>query len=86
MPTEAPHTPRFRRRAAAQFLSDHGYPTAPATLAKYACTGGGPKFFSWGRIPLYEAQELLAWAEGRLAAARRTTSEPRIIQRGGSRL
>ena len=86
MSTEAARSPRFRRRAAAQFLSEHGYPTAHATLAKLASIGGGPPFRSWGRIPLYDAQELLAWAEGRLAAARRTTSEPRIIQRGGSRL
>jgi hypothetical protein len=81
MSTEAAHTPRFRRRAAAQFLSDHGYPTAHSTLAKLASVGGGPPFRSWGRIPLYDAQELLAWAESRLAAARRTTSEPRIIRR-----
>jgi len=85
MSTEAAPPRRHRRRETAQFLSERGYTTASSTLAKYASVGGGPPFVSWGRIPLYEEPDLMAWAEGRLARKRRTTSEPRIIQRAGSR-
>ena len=86
MSIEAAGPRRFRRREAAQFLTDLGYITASSTLAKYASVGGGPRFRSWGRIPLYDEPDLLEWAEGRLAAARRTTSEPRMIRREGSGL
>jgi len=37
--------------------------TAPATLAKLACIGGGPNFESFGRKPLYREADLLAWAK-----------------------
>ena len=40
------------RGEAAAFLTDKGYRTAPATLAKLACLGGGPIFRSFGRRPL----------------------------------
>jgi len=63
------------RKQAAQFLTDRGYRTAPATFAKLACLGGGPVFRSWGRKPLYLAADLVAWAEGRTSAPRRSTSE-----------
>jgi len=39
---------RLDRKEAAQFLTAHGYRTAPATLAKLACIGGGPAFESFG--------------------------------------
>jgi hypothetical protein len=32
---------RLGRKEAAQFLTERGYRTAPATLAKLACIGGG---------------------------------------------
>jgi hypothetical protein len=63
------------RKQAAQLLTDHGYRTAPATLAKLACIGGGPVFRSWGRKPLYLATDLIAWAEARTSGPRRSTSE-----------
>ena len=63
------------RKEAAEFLSSHGYRTAPATLAKLACLGGGPVFRSWGRKPLYLAADLIAWAEARTSGPRRSTSE-----------
>ena len=43
---------RLDRRQAAAFLTVRGYRTAPATLAKLACIGGGPTFESFGRKPL----------------------------------
>jgi hypothetical protein len=51
---------RLSRKEAAHFLTDLGYRTAPATLAKLACLGGGPVFRSFGRKPLYRAADLLA--------------------------
>jgi hypothetical protein len=64
------------RKEAAQFLTSRGYRTAPATLAKLACIGGGPVFRSFGRKPLYLPADLLGWAEARTTAPRHSTSEP----------
>ena len=65
----------LRRQALAKALTDAGFPTAPATLASKASRGGGPPFRSYGRIPLYRWGDALEWAENRLSAPRRSTSE-----------
>ena len=67
---------RLDRKLAAQFLTDLGYKTAPATLAKLACIGGGPTFVSFSRRPLYREADLLAWAQSRTTGPRRSTSDP----------
>jgi len=67
---------RLDRKQAAQFLTERGYRTAPATLAKLACIGGGPTFESFGRRPLYRETNLLAWAHARTTGPRRSTSDP----------
>jgi hypothetical protein len=67
---------KLGRKDAAQFLTDLGYKTAPATLAKLACLGGGPPFSSFGRRPLYREADLLGWAQGRTTGLRRSTSDP----------
>jgi len=67
---------RLDRKEAAAFLTSHGYRTAPATLAKLACVGGGPPFESFGRRPLYRETELLKWAQARSTEPRRSTSDP----------
>src|ERR1700739_4312057 len=67
---------RLDRRQAAAFLTARGYRTAPATLAKLACIGGGPTFESFGRKPLYREAELLAWAKAKTTGPRRSTSDP----------
>lgn len=64
------------RKEAAQFLTSRGFKTAPATLAKLACLGGGPTFKSWGRRPLYREADLLAWAQARTTEPRQSTSDP----------
>jgi hypothetical protein len=64
------------RKDAAQLLTERGYKTAPATLAKLACIGGGPPFESWGRRPLYREADLLAWARARSTGLRQSTSDP----------
>jgi hypothetical protein len=65
----------LRRAATAEALTEAGYPTSPATLATMAVRGGGPVHRCYGRIPLYRWGDALAWAESRMSAPRRTTSE-----------
>ena len=67
---------RLGRKQASEFLTERGYKTAPATLAKLACVGGGPTFESFGRRPLYREADLLAWAQARTTGPRRSTSDP----------
>ncbi len=70
----APDT-RFRRDKAAEALCAAGFPTSKATLATLATRGGGPAYRRFGRTPLYQWSDLLAWAEGKLSAPQRSTSE-----------
>jgi hypothetical protein len=72
-----PHDPNklMRRQPFAQALTEEGYPTSPATLATMATRGGGPPYELYGRIPLYRWGPGLKWAESRLSAPRRSTSE-----------
>jgi hypothetical protein len=65
----------LRRTLLAAALTQLGYPLAPATLATMATRGGGPPFQLFGRIPLYRWGAALAWAQSRLSAPRRNTSE-----------
>jgi hypothetical protein len=77
MATSIPENPDMllRRRATADALTESGYPTAAKTLATMATRGGGPEYQLFGRVPLYRWRTSLAWAEGRLSAPRRSTSE-----------
>ena len=68
-------TRNLDRKQAAEFLTSRGYRTAPATLAKLACIGGGPTFTSFGRRPLYREPDLLAWAQARTTGPKRSTSD-----------
>jgi len=63
------------RREAADYLTERGYRTAAATLAKLACIGGGPVYESFGRKPLYKSADLLAWVASRSSGPRRSTSD-----------
>ena len=65
----------LRRRRTAEALTAAGYPTAESTLATKVVRGGGPPYQLFGRIPLYRWGDALAWAEGRLSAPRRSSSE-----------
>ena len=67
----------MRRADAARYLREvHGIPCAPATLAKYACVGGGPVYRkASGKFPIYAREDLDAWAESRLSKPVRSTSE-----------
>jgi hypothetical protein len=72
-----PETPDalLRRHEAAAALTAAGYPVARATLATRAVRGGGPPFRRFGRVPLYRWGDLLDWAQARLSAPMRSTSE-----------
>jgi hypothetical protein len=65
----------MRRAEAAHYLREaHGIPCAPATLAKYACVGGGPAFRKAGKFPIYSRDDLDAWARSRLGEPVKSTS------------
>ena len=63
------------RREAASHLSERGLLVSKNTLQKFATTGGGPEYCIFGNRALYTAEKLDAWAEARLSASRRSTSE-----------
>jgi hypothetical protein len=65
----------MRRKAIADALSEHGFPIKAATLATMASRGGGPPYRLFGRVPLYCLGDALEWAESKLSAPRRSTSE-----------
>jgi hypothetical protein len=68
--------PRLDTRQASDFLTERGYKTAPATLNKKRCVGGGPEFELFGRRPLYKERALLEWAQARTTPPLRSTSDP----------
>jgi len=65
----------LRRDAAAAYLKARYGAYTRQTLAKLACTGGGPVFRRIGRYPVYLAADLDAWAVGRISAPVMSTSE-----------
>ena len=69
---------RLRRSEASAYLqAEWGVVRRPATLAKLAVTGGGPRFQRAGRVPLYATSDLDAWAEALLSPSVRSTAELR---------
>jgi hypothetical protein len=68
--------PRLRRSEVPEYLlGKHGIPIAIATLNKMASIGGGPAMRYAGRIPLYDVEDLDAWAAERLSKPVRSTAE-----------
>jgi hypothetical protein len=66
----------FLREEAPAFLKGHGgYKVSQHSLATYATRGGGPTFRKFGSRPMYLGRDLISWAEAKLSAPRRTTSE-----------
>lgn len=60
---------------AASFLSDqNGFPIAARTLTKFRVIGGGPAFRRFGRLVIYDPNDLLDWASQRLSARLASTS------------
>jgi hypothetical protein len=69
--------PRYLRRAdAAVYVTrTFGFSCSRQWLAKLAVAGGGPTFRKAGRTPLYALDDLDAWAEARIGAPQRSTSD-----------
>ena len=63
------------RGQTSEALKESGFPIEPSTLATKATRGGGPPFHKFGARVLYRWSETLAWAQSRLSAPRRNTSE-----------
>ena len=67
---------RMRRPVASTYLfEEHGVSLTPATLAKLAVVGGGPKFRKDGKFPIYDRDELDSFAVARLGPLRSSTSD-----------
>jgi hypothetical protein len=67
--------PLLRTEASVHLWEKYGIRRKPQTLAKLAVIGGGPKFRRDGRIPLYDPDDLDAWAEEILTPPAATTAE-----------
>jgi hypothetical protein len=63
------------RNALATALTEAGFPISGATLATKATRGGGPPYRLFGRRPLYEWGQGLAWAQSRLSNPASSSSE-----------
>ena len=66
----------LRRDKAAQHVRDTwGLPCSPRWLAKLAVVGGGPIYRKAGRTPIYAPADLDAWAQARIGAPQKSTSD-----------
>ncbi|MEQ8507316.1 MAG: helix-turn-helix domain-containing protein [Rhodospirillales bacterium] len=65
----------FTRAEAAEYLTSRGLPVSKCTLQKWATVGGGPVYRIFGIRALYTPADLDDWAEEKLSAPRRSTSE-----------
>ena len=67
---------RLRRTEASQYLKEKwGIERKPSTLAKLAVIGGGPRYESANRTPLYPEPELDAWATSIMSPLKTSTSD-----------
>lgn len=73
------------RAASAEYLKKRGLPITKATLQKYATVGGGPIYQIFGNRALYTEENLDAWADEKLSAPRRSTSDIEAAGQGGPR-
>jgi hypothetical protein len=69
----------FSRDEASEYLKNRGFRVAKQTLAKYAVTGGGPAYRTFGSRVVYDPSDLDAWIDQRLTMPRRSTSEARPV-------
>jgi hypothetical protein len=74
--TMPPDNRPLRRNEASDYLREiWGISRKPATLAKLACVGGGPRFVRANRQVLYAPADLNIWAESILSPPVTNTSE-----------
>jgi hypothetical protein len=68
--------PHLTRVEAAKYLTDElGLPTTKGTLQKLATVGGGPPYDLYGNKSIYKPSNLNRWAEEKMTAPKRSTSE-----------
>jgi len=68
--------PKYLDRAeAAEYLTERGFKFKKGTLQKLATIGGGPAYARFGNRALYTPENLDQWAEEKMSAPRRSTSE-----------
>lgn len=65
----------MRIDAARHVRNKWGLPCSPRWLAKLAVVGGGPLYRKAGKTPLYAPADLDSWAQSRIGAPRRSTSD-----------
>ena len=66
----------LRRNEAASFVREKwAMPCSPKWLAKLAVVGGGPIYRKAGQYPIYLTADLDAWAQSRIGAPQRSTSD-----------
>lgn len=66
----------YDRREAAEYLTEQrGLKISKNTLQKLACIGGGPVYRVFGIRSVYTVADLDTWADAKLSAPRRSTSE-----------
>jgi hypothetical protein len=73
------------RDEASEYLKNRGFKIAKQTLAKYAVTGGGPAYRTFGTRVLYDPADIDLWIEQRLTTLCRSTSQSRsvLVKRSG---
>jgi hypothetical protein len=73
------------REHTSEALREVGFPIENSTLATKATRGGGPPFHKFGARVLYRWGDALAWAQSRLSAPRRNTSEGDALDQAESK-
>jgi hypothetical protein len=72
----------LRRRDAAAYLKQMwGLRCSEQTLANYATRGNGPMFQRYGRDVIYSTTNLDEYAQARMSAPMRSTSEASLVGR-----
>jgi hypothetical protein len=72
---EALHSTFLKRSQAAATLTAWGFPTKTATLATKAVRGGGPPYFHYSGLTLYDETALRLWALSVTSNSACTTTE-----------
>ena len=76
LPNEIRQTCYRRRAEASRYLKDRwGLDYKATTLAKLASVGGGPRYQTAGRFPIYGEDELDSWAAARFSPLKASTSD-----------
>jgi len=64
-----------RREASAYLKEKRGLTVSAKSFSKWATCGGGPLYRIFCNKAVYLAEDLDAWADAKMSAPRRTTSE-----------